>query len=51
MRGDREDRDLALIGAVTPEEPVCGRRALLHVGLKNFLARVVRMLECMEKKR
>ena len=49
MRGDRQNGDLASVGAVTPEQPVRRRRTLLNVGLEDALLRTVRVFQRMER--
>ncbi len=44
MRRDGDDRDLALLGAITPEDAVGARRAVLNVCLENLRVGIVGIL-------
>lgn len=49
MWGNGDDGDLPRIRAIAPEDPVGGRRVLLHVGLENFLLRIVGVFQGMKE--
>ncbi len=45
MWGNSYNSNLIFVGAVTPEYAICSWRSVLSVGFKNFLIRIIRVLE------
>ncbi len=45
MWGDCYNSNLIFVGAITPEYTICTWSSVLNVGFKNFLIRIIRVLE------